>query len=151
LENFSPRIMLSRLNIPASLLLAGLTLLAWATAGCNSSSRQGIEGTVKFDGTPLADGLISFLPQPGTAGPTAGSRVTAGAYHIDRAKGLLPGTYRVEISGWRNTGRKKTDMFGKEVDETEQIVPSRYNQDSKLTADVADDRSTQFDFDLSSK
>jgi hypothetical protein len=143
--------MLSRLNTPANLLLAALTLLALATAGCNSSSRQGIEGTVKFDGTPLADGLISFLPQAGTAGPTAGSRITQGAYHIDRAKSLLPGSYRVEISGWRKTGGKKKDMFGREVDETEQIVPSRYNKDSELTVDVADDRSTQFDFDLSSK
>jgi hypothetical protein len=143
--------MLSHLNIPTNLLLAGLTLLASATAGCNSSSRQGIEGTVKFDGTPLADGLISFLPQAGTAGPTAGSRVTAGAYHIDQAKGLLPGSYRVEISGWRKTGGKKTDMFGREVDETEQIVPSRYNKESELTADVAKGRSTPVDFDLSSK
>ena len=143
--------MLSHPNIPANLLLAGLTLLASATAGCNSSSRQGIEGTVKFDGTLLADGLISFLPQPGTAGPTAGSSVTAGAYHIDRAKGLLPGSYRVEISGWRKTGRKKTDMFGREVDETEQIVPSRYNKESELTAGVANGRSTPLDFDLSSK
>lgn len=143
--------MLSRLNTPANLLLAALTLLALATAGCNSSSRQGIEGTVKFDGTPLADGLISFLPQAGTAGPTAGSRITQGAYHIDRAKGLLPGSYRVEISGWRKTGAKKTDMFGREVDETEQIVPSRYNKESKLTADVAKGQSTPLDFELSSK
>lgn len=143
--------MLIRLNTPTNLLLAGLTLLASATSGCDSSSRQGIEGTVQFDGTPLADGLISFLPQPGTVGPTAGSRVTQGAYHIDRAKGLLPGSYRVEISGWRKTGVKKTDMFGREVDETEQIVPSRYNKKSELTVDVADDRSTPLDFDLSSK
>ena len=143
--------MLIRLNTPANLLLAGLTLLASATAGCNSSSRQRIEGTVKNDGTPLADGLISFLPQAGTAGPTAGSQVTQGAYSIDRAKGLLPGSYRVEISGWRKTGAKKKDMFGREVDETEQIIPSRYNKESKLTADVAKGQSTPLDFDLSSK
>ncbi len=146
----SPRITSIHPGIPALRLLVGLALLASTAAGCDSSSRHGLRGTVKLDGEPLANGTISFTPQPGTAGPTAGSVITKGTYDVKSSKGLLPGSYRVEITGWRFTGRKITNRLGQEEDETESVVPTQYNKQSELTADLAADGARQFDFDLSS-
>ena len=68
---------------PAIWLLVGLALLASTAAGCgSSSSRLGLYGTVQLDGGPLANGSISFTPQPGTAGPTAGSVIAQGTYSV---------------------------------------------------------------------
>lgn len=139
--------------VTAILVCLGSALLIVLTvAGCDSpSSRLGVHGTVNLDGQSLEDGLIGFVPQPGTVGPSAGSEVLEGKYRIGSDKGLLPGSYRVEISGWRKTGRKKKDFMGNEDDELEPVVPRRYNERTKLTADVTSDGSNEFEFDLSSK
>lgn len=146
----SPRITSIHPGTHALRLLVGLALLASTATGCDSSSRLGLRGTVKLDGEPLANGTISFTPQSGTAGPTAGSVITKGTYDVKSPKGLLPGSYRVEITGWRFTGRKITNRLGQEEDETESVVPARYNKQSELTADLAADGAGQFDFELSS-
>src|SRR5215469_14363152 len=71
-------------------------------AGCNQQAddlpRQPIRGMVTFDGKPLAKGTIQFQPATTAEPVSAGSLITEGTYAIDRADGLVPGTYKVIIS-----------------------------------------------------
>jgi len=131
-------------------ILLGATLLIVTVTGCQPAARLGVSGTVELDGAPLADGTISFRPQPGTEGPSGGSPITAGEYLVEAEKGLVPGAYLVEIQGWRKTGRQTKTMTGHVVDEIEHIVPVRYNDQTELTADISRDTPTEFDFQLTS-
>jgi len=138
-------------NWPGVWNVGGICLLL--LAGCGSSGdRRALEGTVTLDGVPLAEGYITFLPQPDTGGPTAGGKITQGHFSISTKGGTFVGTFRVEISATRKTGRKVMDaMLGRKVDEIVQYLPTRYNQQSKLTAQVQGDGPNRFEFTLSSE
>src|SRR4051812_23362209 len=75
-------------------------------AGCNSNGRQSPRGAVTLDGTLLESGVIKFIPQPGTNGPSAGGLIEAGQFSVASGKGVFPGSYRVEITSIHKTGRK---------------------------------------------
>jgi hypothetical protein len=122
--------------------------------GCGERpSRLAVEGAVDFDGQPIAVGQINFIPEPGTAGPTAGSAIDAGEYSVPAEQGLKPGKYRVEISARRATAGK-TQTFnavtgGMDAANTfESYIPPKYNAKSELTADVKVEGPNRFDFHL---
>ena len=131
--------------------VCGLGLLV--LAGCDrGSDRQALEGTVTLDGAPLAEGSITLRPLPGTRGPTAGGKINEGKFLISAEGGTFVGTFRVEITASRKTGRKVKDpMLGHEMDETVQFIPVRYNRQSKLTAVVTEAGPNRFTFPLTTK
>jgi hypothetical protein len=128
--------------------LACLTVLG----GCGKDSlRQAIDGTVTLDGAPLAKGYISFRPEVGSPGPTAGAEVVDGKYSISTEGGTFAGKFRVEITASRRSGKKIPDRFtGELVDEYAQYLPERYNTQSELTAEVKGEGENQFEFTLDS-
>jgi hypothetical protein len=106
-----------------------------------------------LDGKPLAKGQITFAPVPGTSGPTAGASVIDGRYSIASEKGPMAGTFRVEVTAFRQTPRKVRTLnvaTGKmeTVEDFESMIPPRYNRNSELTAEVTLDGPNQFDFAL---
>ena len=121
--------------------------------GCSAASdRRGVEGTVTLDSGPLAKGSITFRPIEGTRGPTAGANITAGEFSISEDQGPFVGNYRVEITATRETGRQIRDPISKTmVDEFEQYIPTRYNQQSELTASITENGPNRFEFQLTSK
>ena len=129
---------------------SGLCLLL--LAGCGSESdRSSLEGTVTLNGQPLAEGSIALRPLPGTRGPTAGGKITNGTFAILPEQGTFAGTFRVEITASRKTGKQTKDtMLGIMVDDYERIIPDRYNRQSELTAEVTEDGPNHFEFTLSS-
>ena len=132
-----------------SMWAIGLLVLA----GCGGhDGRRAIEGTVTLDGEPLAKGTITFRPQPGTSSPTAGATISGGRFSVPGDKSVLAGTFRVEIIATRKTGKKSQDpILGIMVDEVEQYLPARYNQQSELTAEVTDAKRTPLNFALTSE
>ena len=126
---------------------------AWvllSLTGCgDSSDRQSLEGTVTFNGVPLAEGQITFVPQRGTKGPTAGGTITEGHFSISPEGGTFTGTFRVEITARRKTGKQVKDRMGQMRDGIEQFLPERYNRQSELTAEVTESGLSQSEFDLS--
>lgn len=132
-------------------LLCGLALVI--ATGCNKQTgRFALKGTVTIDGNPLTDASISFRPVPGTSGPTAGGNITDGKFMIPSKGGPFAGTFRVEINASRKTGRQIRDpMLGTMVDEYQQSIPARYNQQSTLTSEVTAEGPNQFEFVLESK
>ena len=120
--------------------------------GCGQQGdRQRLEGTVTLDGAPLAEGQITFVPQPGTKGPTAGGPISEGYFSIPHDGGTFTGTFLVKITATRKTGKQVMNYALNEmIDEIEQFLPLRYNRQSELTREVTDSGPNQFEFALKS-
>ncbi len=72
------------------------TSLLLFTVGCGGSTV--VSGTVTYNGEPVANGSIQFLPEDGK-GPSAGGMITGGKYRI--AEKLTPGKKTVRIEGFK--------------------------------------------------
>lgn len=122
-------------------------------AGCGgSAARQSLEGTVTLDGLSLEKGQITFIPQPGTPGPTAGAEIRGGTFAVPAAGGPLAGKFRVEITASRPSNQKVADRFtGKLVDAYEQYILRKYNAESQIEAEVRAGEANRFEYALKSK
>ena len=127
--------------------------LLLAVAGCDSGDgRLEVSGTVTLDGEPLPSGSISFRPMQGTHGPTGGGEIVDGRFSIRSDKGVMPGSYRVEISATRKTGKKVMDtILQTEVDEIVQYLPDKYNKDSELVRELTEAGPNELTFELTSQ
>jgi len=111
-----------------------------------------VEGNVTIDGVPLPEGKISFVPLPGTSSPTAGATIKDGAFKVLQAKGLRPGSFRVEVRAIRAAGKTvHDDLSGGVVEQMEQYIPKRYNESSELVADIKAGERNRLEFALSEK
>ena len=121
-----------------------------ALSGCGTKRAASIHGQVTLDGQPITAGNIVFLPTD-AAGSRAAAAIEQGTYVISTSDKLLPGSYRVEISWHKPTGRKIASADpGILIDETREAVPAKYNVESTLTAEIKRG-DVQHDFALSSK
>jgi hypothetical protein len=121
---------LSKPNRGIALLLA-VGLAALPFTGCGGSGRVSVSGRVTVDGKPVPEGSITFIPEKGNPGPTAGGAIRDGSYKIDARKGPMTGKHRMEVHAVARTGRSIPDPRspGKadvKVDETKDIVPAKY-------------------------
>ncbi len=141
------------------LALGLLFCMLLVVSGCAGSTRGAVQGKVTWDGDPLEEGEISFIPLDPKLGPTAGAPIRRGEYAIDAARGPVAGKYRVQINAFRKTGRKVWDGMGDEkapaaqknfVEEIEAFIPPRYNERSDLRATVEAGKVNHFDWPLKS-
>jgi hypothetical protein len=119
-------------RISLQFILSALFVLCWA--GCSSDNSHGIiDGTVTFDGAPLFDGLIRFIP---TDGQTASADATIASGEFT-AK-VPVGEKRVTISAPKVVGKRK--MYetpdSPTVNVVEELLPERYNVQSELMITV---------------
>lgn len=120
---------------------AGLFLsLSIALVGCDGAKAHQVSGTVTFDGEPVKEGHIAFLPNGG------GGSITDGRYSISTP----PGSFKVEInaSKLQKLPPGQVGMDGAK-EEVREYIPERYNSKTELKADVSG--STTLDFTLKSK
>jgi hypothetical protein len=132
--------------------IAALVLLSAGLAGCGGSGRATVGGTVTYDGLPIDNGGITFVPEDKSA-KMAGGTITEGKYFIDAEHGPAPGKYRVEITWTRPTGSGKKgdpDLQGPGSGDTKQVLPDKFNKSSTLTAEIKSGSNT-IDFPLKSK
>ena len=123
-------------------------VLLWVGCG-EPSDRKSLEGTVTLDGVPLAEGHVKFVPQRGTKGPIAGGKIIAGNFSISPEGGTFTGTFRVEITATRKTGKQVKDhRTGEMIDGIQQFLPPQYNRQSKLTATVTESGPNQYEFNM---
>jgi hypothetical protein len=104
-----------------------------------------ISGTVTYDGQAVADGTISFQPADGK-GPTAAGNITEGHYKLK----IAPGSKRVEINGYRTTGKQRynpADPNSPMINIRQPILPERFNAKTQLTRDITTAASV-YDFTL---
>ncbi len=80
---------------------AFLLLAAGAcVCGCGPSGpeRVAVTGTVTYQGKPIEQGSIRFVPTGETKGPATGTTIKQGKYEASAKGGVLVGTQRVEIT-----------------------------------------------------
>jgi hypothetical protein len=130
-------------------LLAGLLLLLIVLPGCGRGSRIPLQGAVQYAGNPIDNGTVTFIPEGGAdeTRPKAGTRITDGKYAFDPNFGPFPGRYKVQITWDRKTGRKISTGDADSRDETVQVLPGKYNEQTTLTAEVKSGQS-KLDFTL---
>jgi hypothetical protein len=132
-----------------SLFLAA-AVLALAGWGCASNSdRSRVQGAVRYNGEPVDDGGIAFIPDEGNATDArATGPIQDGRYDFDDNRGPYPGKYRVAIYWNKKTGRTLTSKAsGATKDERKQALPAKYNTNTALKVEVKPGRNT-LDFDL---
>ena len=131
--------------------LIGLGLLI----GCGGGSdleRMVITGKVTYQGQPVADGLIRFVPSGATKGPPAGAAIKDGQYEVKAAGGVPAGTCRVEIKGFNPLPQSNKPPGGPDLvmmrEAKEQYIPMKYNRESTLEVTISADGGQVHDFDL---
>ena len=128
--------------------IAGLLLGVTLTAGLNGCgrgdglARREVHGSVTFDNQIVERGAITLFPKDG--GPVASTKIQNGQFHIDKNQGPIPGEYRVEITGLKETGKVLTIQEpGSDPIERPEIVsfiPNIYNSQSELTLTIPADQ-----------
>jgi hypothetical protein len=136
----------------ATVFLSGIGMLFLGT----SCAREGpnlaaVSGKVLVDQQPLVEGAITFYPIEGTEGPSAGAVIQNGVYRLPRRQGAVVGKNRVEIRGFRKTGRQIPDptapKAGRLIAEIVPALAAEYNDQSTLVRDIQEGNNT-LDFDL---
>ena len=122
--------------------------------GCRDSNplgRKAISGTVTLDGAPLKQGSINFQPMQ-HGGVSSGAVIADGKFAIAAEKGLPKGKYRVVINAAEaGSGGAAAEMPGDIAPAPKELVPANYNVQSELTAQVGDEKTCEFKYDLKSK
>lgn len=112
--------------------------MATVLCGCRGETgpeRVVVSGTVTFNGKPISDGTIQFVPIPSCPVPAAGGAIVNGAYKVDGHGGVPVGTHKVRIESYRsqNVGASapRTPM-GSVGGPSQQFIPKKYNLDTQL-------------------
>ncbi len=123
-----------------ALRCALLGSILFTLTGCGDGiPRASVEGTVKLDGSPLAQGSIKFEPMAGTTGVVTGAEIKDGKYTLPASAGAAPGWNRVEITAMKKSGKMEQAPFAPEgttIEELVSAVAPRFNVDSELKFEV---------------
>ena len=133
-------------------------LIAVIGGGCaqEGPERVIVSGSVTYQGQPLGDAQIRFMPTKGTQAPVSGAAVGDGKYVVDGKGGVPVGTHRIEITAYRidpnykpPAGEAAQFVNDLEGPPREQYIPEKYNRNSELeiTIETGSDDVTR-DFDL---
>lgn len=139
-----------------ALLLISSVFLGLTFAGCGSTEsgpeRVIVTGNVTFDGKPVSQGEIWFIPAAGREAPQAGAIIKEGQYRVENKGGVPIGVCQVKITA----DRPKEDVKivadgGPEEIPTTQYLPARFNDKTELTIDIqSSSEPVKKDFDLKS-
>ena len=133
-----------------------LTLVALAAAvGCDTRPYRlaPVSGSITLDGEPLAGVVINLQPMtqggeppgPGSTGKCdADGRYTLETLHGE--PGAVVGTHRVRIYGPKAEAVPQGDV---DTPGTQEIIPARYNYESRVTLEVPQDGVDAANYELS--
>ncbi len=122
--------------------LLGLAGLLGLIVGCSNEvgpKKYDVSGTVKVDGTEVAEGEIVFQSDNQSIG-AEGGMIKDGKYALKAREGKN----KVQIRATRIVPGKKGPMG---EDWVEQFVPDQYNEKSTLSAEVSSGK-TKHNFEL---
>ena len=138
---------------------SALTLCALTLTGCFGSSKEGLEraavsGTVSFDGKPLSEGSIQFIPDLDAKGQRVHGKavqaiITNGVYSLTNDQGPVVGANKIMVNATRKTG-KFQNFDGVKTEIMQQYIPAKYNADSTLRYEVKAGENTA-DFSLQAR
>ncbi len=135
-----------------SFLLPFVVLCAFVIGCGGQAAPVGVSGNVTFDGKPLSNGTITFIPVSTDAGQQRDAKIENGTFELSRAEGLLPELdFKVSIKAFVKTGRKYPNANdAASADEVVQVIPRHYNSDTTLHFRTSKNvRDNQLEFNLS--
>ena len=121
--------------IPVALAMAFVT-------GCAEPTHYKVVGEVTWQGQPVEDGQVVFLPEDGTLHPTA-AKIVNGRYEVLAP----PGRMKVEIHGQKDMGYNAAMHQNTKAP----YIPAEYNAQTTLTFDVQRNDENRADFHLPPK
>ena len=113
-------------------------LIATCCVGCGGRGgpdRVEVSGTVTYNGTPIPEGTIRFVPGPTSSVPLSGASIKEGAYNADQNGGVPVGTHKIEIEAFRKvqpSGQRATGGLHSNEEFRQQYLPDRFNKRSEL-------------------
>lgn len=127
-----------------SLLVLGLggLLVAVLFGGCQThqgAERVVVSGKVSYQGEPVAEGRIRFVPMPGSSVPMSGALIQDGRYTVSSHGGVPVGTHKVEIEAYRRSAAgpdNEAVPMGKAAGRPPQYLPPRYNVKTDLQISI---------------
>lgn len=124
------------------LRIASAALLA-LTLGCGGGEPRGdVDGTVTFDGQPVAAGMVSFEPVDAT-GPARNVPIRDGSYRASGASALAPGAYGVRIFAGDPAAIEQSSAGDQHTPfQHVPLLPPSWNTQSQLSVDVQPGRNT---------
>ncbi len=122
------------------LVFVACALTAAFCGGCGDRGlpeRVVVSGTVTFNGKPVPEGLIRFVPGPTSMVPVTGARIKDGAYKADKKGGVPIGTHKIEIEALRSVDPNPSQPADTNVLHSSemwlrQYIPAKYNRLSQL-------------------
>ena len=109
------------------------------SAGCGRNQgpeRAVISGTVTFNGQPIPDGTIRFVPDASLSLPTTGTVIKDGKYKAERLGGVPVGTHKVQIEAMRAIRRGPPPKPGESAPLRgggfQKYIPKKYNDNTQL-------------------
>jgi hypothetical protein len=117
-------------------LLSLLASAALAAGGCGGEKRVDVKGTVTFNGEPLPEGQIRFVPTTEAMGHVSSTKIVNGAYECMKKNGLVVGKYRVEITGYRYRAGVRPDPNVPPWANKEQYLPEKYGRKTTIEFEV---------------
>jgi hypothetical protein len=131
--------------------VCGVALLACVfLTGCKPVGPEiaSVEGLVTFDGEPLANASVMFIPQGGR--PAIARTDSSGKYVLNFSggrKGAIPGPNKVRIS---TVAEASEDENGNPIPASKERIPMQYNQTSTLEFNVEPGTANVANFELKS-
>jgi len=132
-----------------------LLCLCVAVVGCSNDPRPPISGNVTFDGVPIKEGSIAFLPEDGT-GAGGSAPIVNGKFTANVSSGKMV----VQIYGTREPTAEEAQaqannpMGGGTMPgsgpQKVQFIPAKFNSATELRADIQKTQKN-LDFDLKSE
>lgn len=132
-------------------LLVGVMLASSPACGPpDPLGRVAVTGEVSLDGRPLASGAIALEPMSDQ--PTAvGGRIRSGSFSIERAKGPVPGPYRVRIyASAREQAPKPPGASDRTRRPMLERIPPEYNARSDRVVTIVPDKTNRLRFEVES-
>ncbi len=127
-------------------LLLGVVVISLA-AGCQQADsgppKYLVSGTVSYQGTPVEDGTIIFVPTSAGGGGQTGLDIVNGAYQGE----VTAGPKRVMIEASRPGPPVKNDL-GEVHESQDWYIPIKYNEASQLTHEIRPEENAGVDFAL---
>ena len=129
----------------AVLASLGCGALLAALGGCGGKGgpeRVVVSGTVTYNGKPLPEGEIRFVPLSTCPVPTSGALIVDGQYRAEGHGGVPVGTHKIQIEAYRKgaaaspAGRRVPPMAAP-GDGRMQYLPAKYNLNTQLEITVS--------------
>ncbi|WP_165250700.1 hypothetical protein [Paludisphaera soli] len=130
--------------------LLGLGYMVYDYSGFGGESVQGLSGSIRFEGKPLAKGTVRFLSVDAENPKCFGGYVNNGRYEVPAEFGLVPARYVVEFSSIHSDDMErmlKARQRGEDLELKEEI-PARYSRNSEVQVDLSSGGVLEVDFDL---